>query len=477
MIKRTTFDLLLPVARGQGEPLRIQVLRELRAAIHSGRVPGGMSLPASRALAADLGVSRGIVVAAYEQLVAEGYLTTRRGSATRVAARGSADPVPALLTAGARVTVPPRFDFRPGVPDLSLFPRRAWLRALRRTLTASVAASLDYPDPAGVAPAREAIASYLNRSRATVADPRRVVLCTGFAQAARLVAETLRSRGVRRIAVEDPGHAEQCADIRAAGLELVPVPVDEGGLCVDRLADRSVGAVLVTPAHQYPTGAVLAADRRAALLEWARRRGGFVLEDDYDAEYRFDRDPVGAMQGLAPERVVYMGSASKMLVPSLRQGWLVLPAELVDGVMGAKLSADRGSPALEQFALATFLDAGELDRHLRRTRPVYRKRRDAMVSALRDHLPDMVIRGVAAGLHLLLDLPGDLDEDQVVAAAAERRIRVYGGKVYHADRANAPPSLLLGYGGVGERGMARGIGALAEAVGEARRRARRRRVV
>jgi GntR family transcriptional regulator/MocR family aminotransferase len=352
---------------------------------------------------------------------------------------------------------------------VSLFPRAVWLRALRRALTHAGAAALDYPDPEGVPGARDAIAAYLNRSRATVAAASCIVLCTGFAQAARLLAEALRGRGVRRIAVEDPGHAEQCADIRAAGLELVPVPVDECGLRVDRLGETPVGAVLVTPAHQYPTGAVLSAERRTALLDWAARRGAFVLEDDYDAEYRYDRDPVGAMQGLAPDRVVYMGSASKMLAPSLRQGWVVLPAALVADVSQAKLSADRGSPALEQLALAAFLEAGDLDRHLRRTRLIYRRRRDAMVAAIEAHLPDVRIRGIAAGLHLLLDLPRYIDEERLVAAAAERRVRVYGGRAYHATPADAPPSLLLGYGGVGERGMDRGIRALAEAFLEARR--------
>jgi GntR family transcriptional regulator/MocR family aminotransferase len=464
-MKRTTYDVLLPLTRGAGEPLRIQLLRALRAAIHSGRLPPGMVLPATRVLAEDLGVSRGLVVAAYEQLTAEGYLDPRHGSATRIADRRAVEAPRERQPARATLVLP-RFDFRPGVPDVSLFPRQAWLRALRRALTQAGAAALDYPDPQGVPAARDAIAAYLNRSRATVAQASRIVLCTGFAQAARLVAEALRARGVRRIAVEDPGHAEQCADIRAAGVELVPVPVDDRGLCVDRLPEALVGAALVTPAHQYPTGAVLAADRRAALLEWAVRRGGFVLEDEYDAEYRYDRDPIGAMQGLAPDRVVYMGSASKMLAPSLRQGWVVLPAALLADVTQAKLSADRGSPALEQLALAAFLEAGDLDRHLRRTRLIYRRRRDAMVAAIHEHLEDVRIRGVAAGLHLLLDLPAHVDEDRLVAAAAARRVRVYGGRTYHATPRSAPPSLLLGYGGVGERGMDRGIRALADALQE-----------
>lgn len=472
-MKRTAFDFPITLARG-AEPMRTQLLRELRSALQSGRLRAGSALPSSRVLAADLGVSRGLVVAAYEQLAAEGYLVARRGSATRVASRagvtrrGSASRNAAASRSGpdgaSAAAWRPRFDFRPGIPDVSLFPARAWMRALRRAWANGAAAVLDYPDPRGVEPARIALAAYLNRSRATVADAERVVLCTGFAQAARLVAEVLRARGVRRIAVEDPGHAEQCADLRAAGLELVPVPVDEGGLCVEALAGLNVGAVLVTPAHQYPTGAVLDPQRRSALLRWADARHAFVLEDDYDAEYRYDRAPVGALQGLAPERVIYIGTASKMLAPSLRQGWLVLPHALVADTCRAKLSADRGSPALEQLALAHFLDAGELDRHLRRTRAIYARRRDALVAAFRRHLPAVRLSGAAAGLHLLITLPLGSDEARVVAVAAQADIRIYGARDYHASPAAAPPALLLGYGGIPEEEIDAGVSALVRVI-------------
>jgi GntR family transcriptional regulator/MocR family aminotransferase len=404
------------------------------------------------------------VVEVYEQLVAEGYLSAARGSATRVAPRSARRDVrrAASPTRAAVIPTPPpmRFDFRPGVPDMSLFPRRAWLRALRSALETD-ASALDYPDPQGADQTRAALAAYLNRSRATVADADRIVLCTGFAQAARLVGEVLRATGVRRIAVEDPGHAEQCADLRAAGLELVSVPVDDRGLRTDLLAKVHVGAVLVTPAHQYPTGVVLSAERRSALLEWATSRSAFVIEDDYDAEYRYDREPIGALQGLAPHRVVYIGTASKVLAPALRQGWLVLPPGLVDDVARAKMSADRGSPALEQLALARFLEAGELDRHLRRTRAIYRRRRDVLVGALERYLPRLTIRGVAAGLHLLAELPRRVDESRLVAAAASHGIRVYGARGYHADATTAPSAVLMGYGGIEEDAIEGGVRALA----------------
>jgi GntR family transcriptional regulator/MocR family aminotransferase len=244
--------------------------------------------------------------------------------------------------------------------------------------------------------------------------------------------------------------------------------VDVRGLRVDRLARTDVGAVLVTPAHQYPTGAVLAPERRAALLDWAERTRGLIIEDDYDAEYRYDREPVGALQGLAPDRVVYVGTASKVLSPALRLGWLVVPSDFVGHVAQAKLHADRGSPALAQLAFADFLDRGELDRHLRRTRAVYRSRRDALVAALQAQFGVLPIQGVAAGLHLVIELEPDLDEEAVVAAAARRSVRVYGARAYRANPRQGPPALLIGYGGISESDMPEGVRQLAMALAECR---------
>jgi GntR family transcriptional regulator / MocR family aminotransferase len=269
-MKRTTFaaEVLVRLDRGAGAPLRLQLERELRRAVQTGRLKVGASLPSTRVLAADLGLSRGVVVEAYEQLLAEGYLSAHRGSATRVAACRTIDP--AEISTGV-APVPSRYDFRPGLPDLSLFPRRAWLSALRRAFASMPDTALDYPDPRGAAAARRALAAYLNRARATVARVDLVVFCNGSAQGVDLLCRVLRERGVRRIAVEDPGYADQCTNIRASGLETVRVPVDERGLRVDRLGRIDAGAVLVTPAHQYPTGSVLAPERRTALLEWAAR--------------------------------------------------------------------------------------------------------------------------------------------------------------------------------------------------------------
>jgi GntR family transcriptional regulator / MocR family aminotransferase len=462
-MQRTTSgpELLLAIDRRSRVPVRIQLERELRAAIQMGRVRPGTRLPSTRGLAADLGVSRGVAVEAYDQLLAEGYVTARHGSATRVASR------PATVAVGtAPEPSPPRlrYDFRPGLPDPVLFPRRAWLAALRRAVSTAPPAALDYPDPRGVEGARGAVAAYLNRTRGTVARADRVVMCTGFAQGLRLLCVALRERGASAVAVEDPSHAEQRAIVTATGLRVVPMPVDGDGLRVDDLGRPRVDAVLVTPAHQFPTGAVLAPARRAALLDWAARRRVLIIEDDYDAEYRYDREPIGTLQGLAPDGVVYAGSASKTLAPALRLGWLVLPAALVSAVARAKRQDDLGSPALEQLAYAEFLDRGELDRHLRRTRLAYRRRRDALVAALRASLPAIRIEGIAAGLHLMVTLAPPVDETALVEAAATRSVRVYGVRPHHARPGTGPPALLLGYGGLGEDDITAGVAELAAAL-------------
>jgi GntR family transcriptional regulator / MocR family aminotransferase len=454
-------DLLLRVQRGMGEPLRAQLERALRDAIQTGRLAPGSILPSTRILAAELGVSRGLVVDAFEQLIAEGYLDARRGSATSVIGRPTASVI-----SNPEPESPPasRFDFRPGRPDPALFPRRAWLSALKRAVANAASEAFDYPDPRGAASARTALAAYLNRSRATVAAAHRMLLCTGFAQGMRLVCDALKRRGIRRIAVEDPSHAFECGDVRASGLELVPVPVDEEGLCVDRVAKLKVGAVLIAPAHQYPTGAVLSPSRRSQLLAWAEQKRAFVVEDDFDGEYRYDSEPIGALQGLAPERVIYIGSASKILAPALRVGWVLLPAELVQDLSQIKLDADRGSPIMDQLAMAEFIDRGDLDRHLRRTRLLYRQRREFLATALRSELPRLRIRGIRAGLYLTLDLPEDVDESAIIAEGQRQSISLYGTRVYYARPEAAPPGLLLGYCRLSERDAVEGVRKLASLV-------------
>jgi GntR family transcriptional regulator/MocR family aminotransferase len=457
--------MLVRIDRKAAMPLRLQLERELRHAIQIGRLVAGAPLPSTRALASDLELARGVVVEAYEQLLAEGYLVAHHGSGTRVAGRRV---VRESVESLERPAPAPRFDFRPGLPDLALFPRRAWLSSMRRVLASAPHEAYDYPDPRGAESARIVLSDYLNRARATVARAGRVVFCSGSAQGISLVCRVLRERGARRLAVEDPGHADQCTDIQAAGLETPRIAVDGDGLLVDRLIRSDADAVLVTPAHQYPTGAVLSAERRATLLEWAERRCAFIIEDDYDAEYRYDREPIGALQGLAPDRVVYVGSASKVLSPALRLGWMVLPSELASPLARAKEQADRGSPTLPQLAFADFVSRGELDRHLRRTRAIYRRRRDLLVAELGARCPDVRVRGVAAGLHFWLELPRNFDEHAVVEAAQQRSLRVYGATAYRADRRSTSPALLVGYGALPEENIREAVNHLARVFHEMR---------
>lgn len=455
-------ELLVELRRGgDGGPLHSQLEHELRSAVRTGRLRPGSALPSTRSLAAQLGVSRGVVVEAYEQLVAEGYLTGHGRSATRVARKGAQagpEPRPATSVAAHRI------DFRPGRPDVTAFPRTSWLQAVRRVLNDAPSEQLSYPSGRGLPELRESLAAYLNRVRGTQAHADHVVISNGFSQGLALLAAVLRASGKRRVAVEDPSHDMARASLAAADLEVVAVPVDGYGLRVDALERARADAVLVTPAHQYPTGGVLPADRRAALIDWARRRGALIVEDDYDAEYRYDREPIGCIQGLAPEHVVYGGSASKTLAPGLRLGWLVLPGRLVDAVADAKLGFDNGSPTIDQLAFADFLARGEQDRHLRRMRPIYRARRDALKSALARHLPELAPCGSAAGLHLLAWLPASWDESAVVARAAEQGIGVYGLTSYWQQPGTGEGGLIFGYAGVSEAAIEDGVATLAAAV-------------
>jgi GntR family transcriptional regulator/MocR family aminotransferase len=310
---------------------------------------------------------------------------------------------------------------------------------------------------------RAALTAYLGRVRGVATAAERTIVCSGFTQGLTLVCRALRRRGARRIAVEDPCFAHHRMAIAMTGLEPVPVAVDCLGLDPGLLTNN-VAAVLVAPAHSYPTGGTLDADRRRALIAWARRADAIVIEDDYDAEFRYDRQPIGALQGLAPEQVVYIGSASKTVTPALRLGWLAAPAELVDALEREKLYDDMGSTLLDQLAFARFVDSGDFSRYLRRVRPVYRERRNATLEALAEHLPDAPWQGEAAGLHLHVLLPDDVDELEFAAAAYERGVLVEDGAWHWARPRGAPPSMVLGYGSVGESAIRRGVAIRADAM-------------
>ena len=474
-------EVLLTLDRARPEPLRVQLERELREAIRSGRLAAGERVPSSRAMASELGISRGLVLECYSQLQAEGFLTASSGSATRVAVSAptaassrapsitSSDPMGGPVD-GPRLDV----DFRPSVPDLTSFPRRDWAWALRESCRNATPADLGYGDPRGGAVVREVIAGYLRRVRGTVADPEQIVMCAGFGQGINLVLRTLADDGVLRVGIEDPGDDDYFVICRRLGMEAVPVPIDERGIDVDTLAATDLRAVILTPTHQFPTGTALAPERRQALVAWANERDGIIVEDDYDAEFRYDRDPVGALQGLAPDRVAMLGTVSKSLAPALRLGWILCPGRLLEPLAEEKRLSDRGSPALEQLALATMIESGRYDRHLRHMRRVYSARRATLIRSLSEHAPHVALHGLAAGFHAVADLGAGVDEVGTIEAARARSVGLYGMGLFRLSErtAKAPPSgaadkfqsaqLVLGFGDLSEPAIERGIATIAD---------------
>jgi GntR family transcriptional regulator / MocR family aminotransferase len=455
-----TTELLLPLARHAERPMGAQIEEHLRRAIRTGTLKPGARVPSTRDLARQLGVSRGLVVNAYAQLGAEGYLVVRQGALPRVS-DSVAREAPEVEEAPAAAA--PRYDFRPSLPDVSMFPRDAWLRCVRRALAEMTDADLRYGDPRGAQPLRAALADYLGRVRGVVATPSRFVITTGYRQSEHLLCQALADRGAKRIALENPGHPEQKISARRAGLEPVMIDVDDGGMRIDELERADVDAVILTPTHQSPVGVTLAGERRGALLAWLRDRDAIAIEDDYDAEFRYDRVAVGALQGLEPEHVVYAGTVSKTLVPALRIGWVAVPSRLLDAVAEEKRLADRTTAQIDQHAFAHFLTSGELDRHLRRMRVRYRSRRDALVEALAEELPEARVEGIAAGLHATVRLPDGDDERAIADEAARRRVAIEVMADYRSGTAGAP-TLLLGYGQIAEASIRPGVAALAEAI-------------
>ncbi|MEU6082263.1 PLP-dependent aminotransferase family protein [Streptomyces sp. NPDC047108] len=511
-------DLHLDLPAGGTTGVRAALIGALRDAVRTGRLAPGTRLPSSRSLAADLGLARNTVADAYAELVAEGWLMARQGSGTRVAdrstgavpaaratgtapARGAsrsapegrtsrtapadrasrsapadqasrgapADRVsrsaPAVRRAGGDRSGPtagpaPRtgaaHNLFPGSPDPGSFPRTAWLAASRRALQAAPATAFGYGDPRGRPELREALAGYLARARGVLAEPERIVVCSGFVHGLRLLAEVLRRSGTSGVAVEGYGLDVHRRILTGAGLRTPPLTVDERGGCTEELADLpGTGAVLLTPAHQFPTGVPLHPERRAAVVDWARRTGGLVVEDDYDGEFRYDRQPVGALQGLDPERVVYVGTASKSLAPGLRLGWMVLPDHLVEPVVEAKGGVEWQASALDQLTLAEFIASGAFDRHVRGMRLRYRRRRDQLVSVLAARAPHLRVTGIAAGLHAVLELPTGTERSVIGAAAAWHGLALDGlGRYRHEDAETAgagrpdagPDALVVGYG-------------------------------
>ncbi|WP_434595420.1 PLP-dependent aminotransferase family protein [Streptomyces sp. A5-4] len=452
-----------------GPGLRSGLTHALREAARTGRLAPGTRLPSSRSLAADLGVARNTVADAYAELVAEGWLTARQGSGTSVAQR-AAVPRRAAPAAAPRRRTPgkPAYSLLPGAPDLASFPRAEWLKAARRALTEAPNEAFGLGDARGRPELRTAIAGYLARSRGVRADPERIVVCSGFVHGLTLIAKVLRGRRVREMAVESYGLDIHWDLLAEAGLRTVPLGFDALGSRTGELMGlRGAGAVLLTAAHQFPMGVPLHPERRSAAVDWARTTGGLVLEDDYDGEFRYDRQPVGALQDLDPERVVYLGTAGKALAPGLRIGWMVLPEALVEPVTRAKGAFEWTVSSLDQLTLAEFVESGAYDRHVRGMRLRYRRRRDQLVAALAERAPDVRVTGIAAGLHAVLELPPGT-EDSVVRAAAWQGLAVYGlGRHTHPSASAAArrrDALVVGYGTPPDSAWAGALDALCRAL-------------
>ncbi|MEU4332030.1 PLP-dependent aminotransferase family protein [Nonomuraea dietziae] len=448
--------------------------QHLRQAMADGRLPVGSRLPASRTLAKELGVSRGVVTEAYQRLSEGGQVAGRGRSGTIVVAAPvetrSATPTPAvpavLFTSEPRAevfdtlrAVPARIDLSPGLPDLTAFPRTAWLRTERAMFDELSAADLGYGDPRGAPRLRAAVANWLARNRGIIADPSQVIIMAGIAQMLSLLAQVLYQEGVREVAVEDPGSLGARQHLRSRQLETPPIPVDADGLRVDELWARGAAAALVTPAHQFPTGVVLGGRRRRELLRWAGE-GGLIIEDDYDAEHRYDRPPVPALRAMLAEQVCYAGSVSKLLAPGLRVGWVLAPPKYHDALIEAKRFADLGNAVLPQLVLARLMESGEMERHLRLLRRRHRRRRDAMIEAIARYLPGATVHGASAGLHLMITFDAGFADTDLAEVALARGVKVQPLS-WHAQRPHRP-GLVLGYAANTSTDIGEGVAVLGE---------------
>lgn len=453
-------DLHLDLA---GSRVRAALEGALRDAARSGRLAPGVRLPSSRDLAADLGIARNTVADAYGQLVAEGWFEAKTGSGTWVADQ----PAPAAVRpsgAAASRSAEPRYDLRAGIPSVSAFPRRAWLAAGRAALASAGDQVLGYPDPRGLAQLRSALAEYLGRARGVLARPENVIICSGFAAGLALICRMLSERGGSVLAIEAYGHLLHRRIAAAHGMRIASLPVDTAGAVPGALESAGAVAAVLTPAHQYPLGMTLAPGRRTAFVRWAARTGGVIIEDDYDGEFRFDRQPVGAMQALAPGHVIYAGTASKSLAPGLRIGWLVVPDTMIDDIIAFKELSGGANGTLEQLTFAAFIESGGYDRQIRQARLTYRRRRDRLIAALRRSAPAVRLTGIAAGLHAVAELPDAESEADVVARAAAHGVAVDGLRLYTAAGFERGPALVVGYGRPAEHAFTTAVGRLCAAL-------------
>ena len=456
-------DLLVALA-DQARGLSAALQQAVRDAIRDGRLGSGQPLPSTRALASDLGVARGTVVEAYEQLAAEGWLVARQGLGTSVADIQSVAPAPAEPPAAQA----PRLDLRPGHADPSSFPRQNWAAVTRKVLAEAPDEAFGYADPRGRPELRVALAGYLGRARAVRTTAANLLVCSGAGHGMGVAFRALAARGARVLAVEDPSSPRLRVIAAGAGLRLVPLPCDDLGARVVALPSLGADAVVVTPAHQYPLGVTLASRRRSELLAWARASNAVIIEDDYDGELRYDRQPVGALQALDPGRVIYAGTTSKSLSAALRIGWLAVPPQLMDLLVDSCRQVSAWPSSLDQIAMARFIEAGLFDRHIRRMRGIYRQRRDLLTATLAAHVPLLRVTGIAAGGHALVRLPpGGPGEDEVINGAARCDLALEGLGGYRfghdaAELARHEPALVIGYGSPAGRSYRAAVAALGD---------------
>ncbi|MFI9508992.1 PLP-dependent aminotransferase family protein [Nocardia sp. NPDC052566] len=459
-------ELLLELpARGT----RRRALEEaVRTAIRDGRLAGGTRLPSTRDLAHQLGLARGTVTAVYEQLTAEGWLTARQGAGTEVA-EGTAVSRPAL-GAGLPRAAQAQHDLRPGRPDTQAFPRGAWARAMRSVLREAPADAFGFGDPRGRPELRTTLSAYLSRVRGVRVDPEHLVICSGYTQALGLLAEVFVDMGVSVVGMEDPTIGDHVG-LMSTRLQVADIPLDGAGLSVEMLRESGAEAVICTPSHQFPIGTCMTPQRRSELLAWAARRRGWIVEDDYDGEFRYDRQPVAALQSRQPERVIYIGSTSKTIGPGVRIGWIACPPRLVEPLAEAKRRTHDWR-SMDQLALAHLIDSGDYDRHLRSMRRIYRRRRDILTVAVRNALPDSRIHGIDAGLHAILELPDPtrLGEQEAIEALRAAAILTHPlGDYLRSTEVHYPPALVIGYGTPSERSYEPAIEALRDVLVTARR--------
>lgn len=464
--------LWIPIERSSTKPLIRQVYEHIRAQILGGTLLGGEQLPSTRELAANLHISRNVVLEAYDQLLAEGYIESRAGSGTYVAEGihfeykpGESDVSPTLSPASLS-TQDQYIDFRSGLPALDLFPRKQWSQHAHHVYTRADSEVFGYDYPEGRLELRAVLARYLQRTRGVVCQPEHILILSGASQAFSLLNRLLLSSNAEMV-IEDPSHYEMRAILSSSGARLLPIPVDEHGIQTELLPHtKRPRCIFVTPSHQFPQGGILPVQRRLQLLQFARTADCYLIEDDYDSEFRYVGSPIGSLQGLCPERVIYIGTFSKILSPALRLGYLVLPTELIARARGVKRLLDLHSPSLEQLILAQFIEAGNLERHIVRMKRVYQKRRNVLITRLRQHFSDEVeIVGDATGLHLVARFPQVAFTPETIATIKNAGVHVYPVEQHAIVKGRHLHEIILGYGHLSPAQIEQGIGQMKLALG------------